>query len=182
MASVTNLIIDENYQKSKDEALRIYEHEGLAAAHKATGWSKPVIRKWAADAGIKINNEKLLAQTRAATEVSTANRQRRIAEQKERLVDNLVAIADLAIDEQIERLIEGAPDSKLSEVVGAGTRAIHDLQLLTGESTDNVSVAGIDYTLLRERIVSKLAASERVIEIDSDEEFTEVPELQVGES
>lgn len=129
--------------ETKAETLEFYKENGLAAAHKQSGIPKPTILGWAFKSGIEssVVNETALAQTAAAREASKASRLETLESSRQRLTEALTLIAELSAQVQIDALIVGAPDAKLSEVVGAGTRAIHDLLLLTGEATETRKVS-----------------------------------------
>lgn len=149
---------------ARSRALELYGSEGLAAAHRELGIPKPTIVRWARAAGI--SSAEQAAADRARTEAATRAAQQELAVQiakgRAALVPKLVHVANAALDSvgarlEAQRAVEkatldneyglvsgglmakrdameaGAP---LRAVIGAATRAIHDLQLLTGEETE----------------------------------------------
>lgn len=145
-------------------ALELYGAEGLAAAHRELGIPKPTIVRWARTAGVTSAEQAAAdrARTEAATRAAQLELARRVAEGRAALVPKLVAVANAALDSTVaileaQRAVEkdaaanegGLVKSALTSrravindgpplraIVGAGTRAIHDLQLLTGEETE----------------------------------------------
>lgn len=152
----------------RERAVRLYGEQGLAAAHEATGCSKPSIRRWAKAAGVSAGNAAAVASSAAATEVSLARRRERTAAARATLVELQARIAieasqaELVVLESLRAVAQDpdvrkpavTPDGaevlpaslrrlqavlsgpRLSELVGAKTRAIHDLQLLDGQATE----------------------------------------------
>lgn len=108
----------------KTEALAIYAEQGPTAAQAATGISKGTVTKWAQAAGIETvaseRNAKAVAAVKANHEV-----------RKSALAEKLMQIAEAGAARELEVIGK----SQLRDVVGARTRAIHDLQLLSGEAT-----------------------------------------------
>ena len=109
----------------RNEALRLYAEEGLAAAVKATGIPKGTIGGWASERGIRTFGSE---RTAAATAAHLAS----VEERKAALAEKLLEVAELGVQVEV-RLLQG--EASLRDVVGARTRAIHDLQLLTGAAT-----------------------------------------------
>lgn len=114
----------------KAEALDLYESLGAAEAQRRTGINAGTIRSWASRAGVATAAAET---TRAATEVSTAQRIHRAEEFRTQMVATLAEVARTAAAKELALLQSGK--ATLHEVVGARTRAIHDLQLLTGAAT-----------------------------------------------
>lgn len=95
---------------------------GAAKRHKV---SKATVSEWANCANVRtVRNE----QTADATEIAQEIAERRRVAVKNRLWE----IADLASKRELELIQAG---SKLRDVVGARTRAIHDAELLAGRAT-----------------------------------------------
>lgn len=139
----------------KKNAVEIAKEHGVTRTAKMTGADKASISRWLQEAGIDpstvatINTDK----NRANAQASVAARQAVVEAAKERLARAHIAIAELSARKQIEilqgfqqnedgtqRPVRGLPENvRLSEIVGAGTRAIHDFMLLTGNDTEKVS-------------------------------------------
>jgi hypothetical protein len=152
-------------QATRTRAVEIYAAQGMAAAHAATGCAKSSIRRWALRVGVEAGNAAAVAQSAAATEVSLARRREATAAARATLIELQASIAiqasqvELAVLESVAAVAadqavlrapgpdEALPASlrrlqailsgpRLSELVGAKTRAIHDLQLLDGQATE----------------------------------------------
>lgn len=113
--------------EQRTEALELYVEHGPRAASRETGIPVATIGSWAAAEGRTFNAER----TRQATET-----------RKARLIEKLTTIAELGADIELELLETG--EVSLRDVVGARTRAIHDLQLLTGEATGRTETRQVD--------------------------------------
>lgn len=112
---------------------------GLAEAAKKTGIPKSTLSHWAGQEGVAtVIDEDARKRTEAATAVSQMSRKQRLIESENRLTVQLSVIAELAARAEIDILRKGKPT--LNEVVGARTRAIHDLQLLGGKATERTEV------------------------------------------
>lgn len=108
---------------------------GLAHTSREMEIPKPTIQTWCKEAGVVAGGaEKERERTERAIEMSLASRERRDFETRERLVELLSVIAEEAARKEIEAILSG--ESKLPELVGARTRAIHDLELLAGRATE----------------------------------------------
>lgn len=155
----------------KARALELYATVGLGDAHHETGIPKPTISRWARAAGVDSAEAAAAAraQTEAATRAAQAELARRVAEGRAQLVPKLVATANLALDSTLaileaQRAVEKAAAENqnglvgsdimsrrslvndgppLRAIVGAATRAIHDLQLLTGEETERGAAGNV---------------------------------------
>lgn len=155
---------------ARSRALELYGSQGLAAAHRELGIPKPTIVRWARAAGISSAEQAAAdkARTDAATRAAQAELARRIAEGRAALVPKLVNVANMALDStaailEAQRAVERATAENehglvssglasrrdmvnagppLRAIVGAATRAIHDLQLLTGEDTERGAPTG----------------------------------------
>lgn len=157
-------------------ALELYQTDGLALAARALGIPKPTITRWARAAGVdsaevtKRNAE----QTAAAAEAARIASALYVAQSKARLAYDAARIATAAGEVELELLDatravlsaartakDGKPPAELlarleaamsgpslSKVVGSRTRAIHDLQLLTGDDTERAPVSDGGVTLV----------------------------------
>lgn len=148
---------------TRQAALDVYQREGLAAAAQQTGVPKSSLRRWAQDAGLDTNE--LAGENAERTRAAKDELTRRTTEARNALVPKLAAAAHSALDvemeilnatKEIQRLAVAAQKGEIEEVpkdvmrrleyatsgitiheaVGARTRAIHDLQLLMGEATE----------------------------------------------
>lgn len=146
-------------------ALEVYERDGLATAHRETGVPKPTIARWAREGEVTHDAGAALAQTKAATETSLARRAAHMAAVREQLVSAQATIALTASALEVDvlalqrdavkearasevgavsaatlnrlQVLNAGP--RLSEIVGAKTRAIHDLLLLEGQATEHTA-------------------------------------------
>lgn len=121
-------------RETKEAVLAAYPDLGAAECSRQWGIPKPTVISWAQRSGVRSHAAETLnagAATRAAG----------FAERRAALADRLLEIAEMAT--QVERdLLER---SKLYEVVGARTRAIHDHQLLVGDVTNRTEVRHLDH-------------------------------------
>jgi transposase-like protein len=128
----------------KAAALALYAEAGPTAVQREMGIPSSTVMSWAKGAGVRtMRNER----TASATDAIQADSAKRRAN----LVHKLVRLADEALDVELGKLA----NSDLRDVVGARTRAIHDLQLLSGGATartETVSTVSVDDE------VAKLAA------------------------
>lgn len=146
----------------RDRTLTVYTDQGLAAAARTTGVPKSTIRRWAAAAGVTHDTARAAAQTREATaaalvanefnaakaaelHLQAAAQNGLLAAQLERMIlDAAVAVAREAKESvlgsasgaALGRLSAAMAGPRLTEVVGARTRAVHDMRLLSGEATE----------------------------------------------
>lgn len=116
--------------QQKADALDLYAAHGPAEAERRTGIPKGTIASWASRAGLATVAADV---TRAATEVSAARRHYVAEEFRTQMIETLADIATKAAAKELAILANEHPS--LDKVVGARTRAIHDLQLLTGAAT-----------------------------------------------
>lgn len=108
----------------KAEALALYETDGPTAVQQAMGIPKGTVTRWAQAAGVAtVSNERNAAAVEA---VMSTHETRKAA-----LAEKLLRIAEAGAQRELD-IINA---SKLRDVVGSRTRAIHDLQLLTGAAT-----------------------------------------------
>ena len=138
-------------------AVSIAAAKGVPAAKDETGVPKATIHRWAKELGVEVFSElSAVEQTRHAS----IARQAQLAQAAVERVDLLAKVSKLGLEEAA-RILEAheAGPEHLSGVVGAFTRAHHDLRLEQGESTENVGV-------MIGRIMDKLAPNEE--EPDAD--------------
>lgn len=115
--------------EDKAAALALYAEQGPAEVERQMGIPKATVCNWGRAAGVEtVRNERTAAAVEAV-KVDAAAR-------KAGLVDKLLRLADAALDVELAKLV----GSDLRDVVGARTRAIHDLQLLSGEATGRTEV------------------------------------------
>lgn len=158
-------------EDTKAAAVALYAEHGLAEAARRTRLAKPTISRWAKAAGVTAPSitERNRAKTEAAMVEAAAARRTRRADAREKLTDMQAHIALLAGQLTIDMLDaavkvsaaakvspNGMVDAtllarlnavmsglRLPDVIGAGTRAIHDLNLLDGEATERPDAAGM---------------------------------------
>jgi transposase-like protein len=144
----------------KAKAVDVFRRDGLPAAAAAVGADKKTITRWVRAAGVPAPDS--AAAAAAQTAAANAERHRIIAESREeqartlavtsRALANLESrIAELMLKAVAEsRTPQGVSDAtkrqletlklltdpRLNRIVGMRTRAVHDLQLLTGEETE----------------------------------------------
>lgn len=111
-----------------ERALFLYETEGLAEAHRDTGISKSRISTRAKAAGLSCGSADATPKAALQAFLKTVD-DRQVA-----LLSKLFQVADMATECEIEILQMREAD--LRSVVGARTRAIHDIQLLLGRATE----------------------------------------------
>ncbi len=135
--------------EDRRNAVASIEVHGIADTHRATGIPKQTLSAWAKAAGIE-------AGRTGAEKTADANACR-WANQKKEVTGLLGQVAirsaqvQMAVLEQIQKDFNEAGVNgikldlaRLSEIVGAGTRAIHDLQLLAGEATERPAAGDPD--------------------------------------
>lgn len=116
--------------EQRAEALALYAVHGKAETARLTGIAEGTLGAWASRAGVATVAADV---TRAATAVA-AERRRYVAEEfRAQMVERLAEIASAASEAELRRI--AGEKATLHEIVGARTRAIHDLQLLSGEAT-----------------------------------------------
>lgn len=134
--------------KQRAAALDLVPKIGLAKAARQLKIPKSTLGGWCKDAGVPTSTEESRAQTVAATAESILTRREQVAKTRANLVGALAEIAELGAAVETARLktaLENAGRgemdlTRLSEVVGARTRAIHDMELLDGRATDRTEV------------------------------------------
>lgn len=164
------------------EVVKTAQEKGISAAAREHGVDKKSASNWLVEAGIDPSTvaSKVLSNQQKATQHAVASRQKKAAEQKERIVEMLGIVAELGLTKEIEFLqgerkvtkrIDangnevGFENVRLSEVVGSRTRAIHDLQLLTDNPTERAGgllrPSHEQMAQLRDELASRRAAAEQ---------------------
>lgn len=117
----------------KTQALAIYIEEGVAEATRQTGVNANTIKSWAKREGLQPMHQQTNSErTRAAVE----RRKRSLEERRAVLVEKLGELAELGVDWTTQALTDlDAESVNIRDAIGAFTRAIHDLQLLSGGAT-----------------------------------------------
>lgn len=182
--------------ETQAQALDLYTTHGLAEAHRRLGIPKSTIRGWASAAGIEAAQVAARSgeQTRAATAASVRRRELALAEVRERLVDRLARQAEEALALEAEmvgaqlaalraarrsrrgeagealagRVAQVMAGPRLSNVVGSRTRAIHDLQLLTDNPTEQPVATGLTIVFATPA-PSAAGPAPRIIDLDPEE-------------
>lgn len=128
--------------EQKADALAVYARDGLAEAHRATGIPKPTLHRWALAAGIETAEitERSTERNRAAAQASAAVRTYDAEVFRTEMVAKLAEVARKAAAKELELIAKG----DLRAVVGSRTRAIHDLQLLSGDPTARTETVAKD--------------------------------------
>lgn len=144
-------------------ALELIDSLGLAKARQALaaeGLSIPksTLHLWAKDANVATASEEARAKTEAATEASVQARREKLEQSRDRMSVRLALIAETAASKELEYIKQGK--ATLSELVGARTRAIHDLQLLDGKATERTatSVSAEQAAALRDSLRERLSS------------------------
>ena len=119
--------------EQRSEALDLYLEVGASEAARRLGIPSSTVRYWARRANLTTTAEHANA---AATRAATVRRQRNAEERKVVLVAKLGELAELGVDLTADVLASTpVTDLALRDIIGAWTRAIHDLQLLSGGAT-----------------------------------------------
>jgi hypothetical protein len=100
--------------------------------------SDATLSRWAKEAGVRVTTQQRHVNEQARENAVAATR-RNAAEARLYVAERLSTVAMLAVDREVEILQQ--PGQSLRDIVGAGTRAIHDLRLLSGESTENINAS-----------------------------------------
>lgn len=77
--------------EQRENALQLYENDGLAASHNATGIPKQTIQSWAKRAGVRTSATQNM---RAANEAAKASN----ADRRAKLVERLYGVAEQSMD------------------------------------------------------------------------------------
>lgn len=118
----------------RERAIKLYIEHGAAHASRELGIPSGTIKSWAHRQNAQPLHH---AKNTQATAAAVARRKRSAEERRTRLVELLGEIAELGAEKELELL---AGDPALRDVVGARTRAIHDMQLLAGDVTGRTEV------------------------------------------
>lgn len=144
--------------EQRAQALELYAEHGAAAAARTTGIPSGTVKAWASRRGVQpLHRIKNSEGVRAAVE----RRQRTAEDRRTRLVELLGEIAELGAERELELL--SVESVSLRDVVGARTRAIHDLQLLAGDATSRTEHTGLDADrgAVEERLATILQIADR---------------------
>lgn len=121
--------------EARKRALELYAEHGAAHAARVTGIPVGTIKAWSS------RGAAVLPRAEAQERVIEA-RKRDAADRRSALIEKLSQVAELGVDATLAMLNgEGVP---LRDVVGAWTRAIHDLQLLSGDATQRTETRQVD--------------------------------------
>lgn len=136
---------------------------GLAGAAKKHKMPKSTLHSWCVELGIATSTPEQRKTTEAATASSVMARRQKVAQSRERMTLYLATIAELGARAEIEMLnkaIAGKGETRLGEIVGARTRAIHDLALLSGDATERTELVDSvdDVMKLQMELRSRLGA------------------------
>lgn len=145
--------------EQKAEALALYAEHGAAEAARRTGITGHSIRSWARRKGI---TSQVIHANARATRAAVVRRQRNAEERKVALVAKLGELAELGLDTTLAAIDIAKPgDLDLRAVIGAWTRAIHDLQLLSGGATARTETRDLasaeDVLRLRDELAERRA-------------------------
>jgi DNA polymerase III delta prime subunit len=138
-------VVDENgrrryfTQEQKSRAIDLYELCGPREASKRLRGtdievSESTLTRWATKAGVSVQHA--ITDNQVARAASLAKRQRTSEETKLFLTERLQTIAEIATERELTLLRQTG--LSLRDVVGSRTRAVHDLQLLSGQATETV--------------------------------------------
>lgn len=114
----------------RTRAVALAVEHGPAEAARSVGVNAGTIRSWCSRAGVATASAEIMREAR--DQIILTHEARRAA-----LAEKLLAIAEEAVEVELGML----SNSKLRDVVGARTRAIHDHQLLSGQATTRTEVA-----------------------------------------
>lgn len=132
--------------------MELYAEGGVTFAARETGVPAGTVKSWASR-GHEVTPR--AEQQRARIEAI----QRSAEERRAVLLDKLGQVAELGVD-WAKSLLESGDDLAMRDVVGAWTRAIHDLQLLSGEATSRSETVSVD-SPIDEKVDELLAARQR---------------------
>jgi len=149
-------------QEKKDAAVAVYESEGLAAAHKASGICKTSIARWAAAAGVVTSHGE---KTQAATEARQLRVEAKRAELRETLLDKAIDMAARMNEPHIdfkganveEVTFPKAPAAACQHYATSIGILIDKFRLENGESTSRSEVQLDDTANARQRLAQQLA-------------------------
>lgn len=124
--------------EQRAEALALYVEVGPSEAGRRLGIPKHTIASWARrDRAPKADVE----AEESAANFAMVIRERTLEERRSALVEKLGQLAELGVDWTREALVKAkAGDVSVRDAVGVFTRAIHDLQLLSGGATSRLDL------------------------------------------
>lgn len=99
--------------------------------------SESTLSRWAKQAGVSVTQS--VVNNQVARDAAIVRRQRTAAESALYLVERLQTVAEVAVERELEMVQQ--PGQSLRDIVGSRTRAIHDLRLLMGESTETLAAS-----------------------------------------
>lgn len=119
--------------EQRAEAVALYQQVGATEAANRLGIKAGTIKAWASQRGVTTVGAEV---TKAATEMSKARRAYVAEEFRTQMVESLAVIATEAVEAELAAIRSG--EASLEKIVGARTRAIHDLRLLEDLPTSRV--------------------------------------------
>lgn len=141
----------------KKRALDLYVEHGPAEASRRTTIPQGTIKSWASRLQLQQQQQDT---TRRNTRAAVERRKRSLEERRTVLTEKLGELAELGVDWVLEELTNGGDDVSVRDAIGAWTRAIHDLQLLSGAATSRPDWSSADPDERRARIVEMTAQLE----------------------
>lgn len=117
-------------EEVRERAIALAVSEGLPAAQKATGVPRPTVHSWLRARGLSAWSEQ---SDRERTEAARKAADAALDRYRSNRVTLLTAIGETGMTVTLRRLAGGAEAAAMSEVVGAWTRANHDLRLAMSE-------------------------------------------------
>ena len=140
-------------------AVEIVREHGLAEAVRRTGQAKNSLRSWAQKAGIDLTG-RTSERNRQAAEASAARRRALVAEAERTSRHNsLTVVRDLALQQTVARIRTESMDDR--SLIGAWTRATHDLALLSGQATERLASEPVNVDIqvtVRHELAARLDA------------------------
>lgn len=144
--------------QQKRQALDLYtEHESLAVASTMTGIPKSTIQHWAQTEGLPAYNTE---KTRAAVKQSVENRAAAWAERKEALADKIGVLAEIAVNQAAQFLVNGQTQDAQRAATTMGI-AVDKAQLLSGAATGRIEHSDANEELAAE--VARLVENRRSV-------------------
>lgn len=134
----------------KQRALGLYVEHGPAEASRQTGIPQGTIKSWASRLDLQQQQQDT---TRRNTRAAVERRKRSLEERRAVLTEKLGELAELGVDWALEALADPDRDVSVRDAIGAWTRAIHDLQLLSGAATSRPDWSSADPEERRARII-----------------------------
>jgi len=142
--------------EQRAQALWLYSQVGPAEAARQTGVNPGTLRSWAHRTGAAtVAPEELRNRTGHARARAHATH----ADFKADMIEQLSTVASVAVRREIELVTSDS--ATLRDIVGARTRAIHDLQLLAGDPTQRTETrTSTDLDAEIEQLVARLDRSD----------------------